>query len=546
MFRTKTILSIIAVIVSINTFAQRKKNIPPEKPSLIVGIIIEDMRYDYIDRFWDNFSDGGFKKLVQEGSFCRNANYNYLLTQTSSGIATIATGCEPVIHGIVSDQWHNQLKGINIKSVYDDKVLGINDEKQKWQCSPKHLLTTTFVDELKLYNNNKSKAIGISVHPEGAILPIGHMGNAAYWFNDETGNWITSTYYMDTIAGWINEFNSKRFPDIYKERDWIPTYEESKYRTGSEKGGSKSIGFSSTDKFAKRINSLMNKNSVYSKINSTPFGINLTKDFAIAAIINEKLGKNNNTDFLNICFSSTSIISGACGPNSIELEDTYIKLDKELEHLLQFIDNEIGIENVLIYLTSDHGTSYDPEKLISNNIPAGKFDGERAVMLLGTYLNAIYDKGKWVSAYHNKQIYLNHNLIEKSGVSLSDFQKTVADFIIQFTGVANAITSTTLEQTNFTHGVFNYMQNSFNQKRSGDIIINLEPGWIEKGDYVSTANSANKYDRHVPLIWYGWKIKRSSIEKEVQIKDIAPTISDFLEIPYPNGCTGTAIEGLVR
>ncbi len=546
MFRSLLFTLTSILIFTFHSSAQRKKIISDE-PQLIVGIVIEDMRYDYIDRFWDNFSEGGFKKMVQEGSFCKNANYNYMLTQTSSGMATIATGCEPVIHGIVSDRWHNQLKGKNIRSVYDDKVVGLNDEKQHWTCSPTHLLTTTFTDELKLYNNHNSRAVGVCMYPEGAILPIGHLGDAAYWFNDETGNWISSSYYMDSLPKWVNDFNAKGFPDIYKEQEWLPTFSLDQYRSGSTQGNSKQIGFSNTNRLSRRLGSYLQKNAAYAGINATPYGITLTKDFAIAAIVNDSLGKKDYTDFLNICFSASANVTQACGPNSIEMEDLYIRIDKDLEHLLQFLEGEFGRENFVVYLTSDHGTSYNPDALSAINIPSGRFDGERAVMLLGTYLNAIYDKGNWVSSYHNKQIYLNHNLIEKAEIPLADFQNTVADFIVQFTGVANAITASTLEETNFTHGVFYYMQNSFNQKRSGDIIINLEPGWIEANEKtVSTGNSANKYDRHVPLIWYGWKIKRNRIEENIYIKDIAPTISNFMHIPYPNGCTGEPIDGLIR
>lgn len=538
-------LSILLTISSIS-FGQRKKTILPESPKLIISIVIEDMRYDYINRYWDNFGDGGFKKLVQEGSFCRNANYNYMLTQTSAGFATIATGCEPVVHGIVADHWFMPLKNKSTSSVFNANYPPVGSEDEDATYSPANLLTTTFSDELKLFNYKQSKVIGISMNPESAILPIGHLGDAAYWFDEDSGNWISSSFYMDSLPTWVNTFNNKGFPDIYKEREWTPLLPELQYRVGAQAGNAKEIGFSSENKFSKKINAFLKKGSAYSSLKVTPYGINLTKDLAIAAIYDEALGKDEYTDYLSINFSNTAAVSQACGPNSIELEDLYVRLDRELEHFIQFVESEIGKDNILIYLTSDHGTAYNPNQLKENNIPAGEFSGERAVMLLGTYLNAMYDKGQWVSAYHNKQIYLNRSLIESADIPLAEFQKVVADFIIQFNGVANAITSSTLEQTNFTHGIFYYMQNSFNQKRSGDIIINLEPGWIEKGDYLTAANSANKYDRHVPLIWYGWKIKRSKINTEVQMKDIAPTLSNFLDIPYPNGCTGKVITELER
>lgn len=542
---SKQIILVIALLfISILSFSQKRKDIPPEKPKLIIQLIVEDMRYDYLYRYYENFSEGGFKKLIDEGTLCKNANYNYLLTQTAPGFATVATGCEPVFHGIVSDYWYVRLQNMKSFSVFNKKMKTIGAENDIYPYAPTNILTTTFTDEMKLFNNGKSKIIGISFKPESAVISAGHLGNAAYWFDDASGNWVTSSYYCDSLPTWVNTFNNKRFPDIYIERDWLPLLSEESYREGSTTGNSKGVGFDSENKFAKRVSSLVKKDATYAMLKATPYGITLTKDFALSAILDEELGKDEYTDFISVGFASTSRVSQTCGPNSAELEDLYIRLDREMEHFLQFVDEQFGKHNVLVYLTSDHGTAYNPKELKEKNIPAGEFNSERAIMLLSTYLNAVYDKGKWISAYHDKQIYLNHRLIEDAELKLSEVQDVVAQFMIQFTGVANAVTSTTLEQSHFTDGVFGYMQNSYNQKRSGDVIINLEPSWIEKGDYLSAANSANKYDTHVPLMWYGWKIKRSRISRTVYMKDIAPTIANFLDIPFPNGCTGNVITEL--
>lgn len=537
-------LILISILILNVSNAQKRKEIPPEKPTLIIGIVIEDMRYDYLYRYWDNFNDDGFKRLIGEGTLCKNTNYNYLLTQTAPGFATIASGCEPVVHGVVSDYWYQRIKNTSTFSVFNEKVKTVGADIDIYPFAPSNLLTTTFTDELKLFNNGKSKVIGVSFKPESAILSAGHLGNAAYWFDDATGRWITSSYYCDSLPTWVNTFNDKKFPDIYIERDWLPMLSEESYRDGEQMGNSKSVGFASENKFAKQISRFGKKGNPYAILKATPFGITLTKDFAISAIIDEQLGKDEFTDYLSVGFASTSRVSEACGPNSIELEDLYIRLDRELGHFLKFIDSQFGKHNVLIYLTSDHGTAYNPKELKKMKISAGEFNSDRAIMLLRTYLNALYDKGKWISAYHNKQIYLNHRLIEDSDMKLSDVQDVVSQFIIQFNGVANTVTSTTLEQSYFNEGVFSFMQNSYNQKRSGDVFINLKPGWIESGKYVTTANSANKYDTHVPLIWYGWKIKRSKITRTLYIKDIAPTIANFLDIPFPNGSTGDIIHEL--
>jgi len=534
------------VLTSPALMAQKRRNIPSDKPQLIIGIVVESMRYDYIHRYWDNFGEGGFRRLIGEGALCRNANYNYMLTQTSPGYATIATGCEPIVHGIVSDAWYVQLQEKNIGAAFDEKEKLIGAETEKGNYSPRNILTTTFTDEMKLFSNNRSKVFTVSLNPTTAVLPAGHIADAAYWFDDASGLWVTSSYYADSLPAWVNEFNGKKFPDMYIEKDWLPLLPSEKYRAGSERGQSKNAGFSGDNVLGKKINSLLKRTKHYSKLKSNPAGNSLVKDFCVNAIVNEQLGQDDDTDYLSIAFSASADVSSACGPNSVELEDLYIRLDRDLEHFLQFIDETVGRNNVLIYLTSDHGTSYNPAMLQANNIPAGTFNADRAVMLLGTYLNAKYDKGKWVSAYHNNQIYLNHNLIETAGMKVQDFENVVCDFMLQFSGVANAISASTLKSTTFTDGIMRQMQNSFNPKRSGDVIICLEPGWIAQGSGVSSANSGYNYDTHVPLIWYGWKIKRTRLNQNIDIRDIAPTIANFLDIPFPNGTTGSVIEGLVQ
>jgi len=542
-----SILVLVSILANpLQLLAQKHKGIPPEHPQLVIGIVIQDMRYDYLYRFWDNFGDGGFRKLIDEGTLCKNATYNYMLTQNAPGLATIVSGCEPAIHGIVSDNWFQRLQSKKEDAIYDEKEKTIGPNPDGYHFSPGNLLTTTVFDELKLFNNFRSKVVSVSLEANGAIIPAGHLGDEAFWFDDATGKWVTSTYYADSLPTWVKQFNDKNFPDIYLERDWLPMLSLEHYRNGALKGLSKSTGFASENKFAKKISGFIKKGHEYGALEANPFGISLTKDFAISAIVDDSLGMDEYPDFLNITFSPTAKVSQACGPNSIELEDMYIYLDRELAHLLQFLDDNFGKQTVLIYLTSDHGTAYDPNQLIDARIPAGVFNSDRAIMLLGTYLNAIYDKGKWVSTYQDRQIYLNRQLIEDAGLKLNEVQETVSRFMIQFTGVANAATSITLEETHFTQGVFSAMQNSYNQKRSGDVLLNLEPGWIEKGDYLTSSGSANNYDVHVPLIWYGWKIKRNKISRSVDMRDIAPTLSNFLDIPFPNGCTGSVIDELEK
>ena len=545
----KIVLFFLLFLLAPLSFSQDNSRIPPEKPKLIIGIVIDQMRYDYIYRYWDKFEEGGFKRLINEGTYCKNANLNYLFTQSAPGYATIATGTNPARHGIVSSYWYLRLKDEMMYCTFDPDVIPVGGSYEAGQNSPKNLLPTTLGDELRLSNNFKSKVFGIGLKDYTAIFSAGHAANAAFWYDDKTGTWMTSTFYLDSLPDWLEHFNEKQLPDLYLERVWntllpVEDYTESLHDTSNYE-----LGFNGQTYFPydlSKISRIDRKRKDYSILRFTPFGNTFTKDLALATIIEEQLGVDEYTDLLTLAFSATESIGLRFGPNSVEMEDAFIRLDKDIAHLLQFIDENIGKKNVLIYLTSNHGVSIVPKYLKDKKIPAGYFNHNQAIPLLRSYLNLIYDRGHWVKSYKQQQIFLNQTLIEDSRISLEEIQTRIAQFMIQFTGVANAMTASTLQTNNFTHGIFQKMQNGFNQKRSGDIILNLEPGWVGKDENVTNHNSAYTYDTHVPLIWFGWRINRSSISRPVDLIDIAPTITHLLNIMAPNACSGKPILELIE
>ena len=282
----------------------------------------------------------------------------------------------------------------------------------------------------------------------------------------------------------------------------------------------------------------------YKALRYTPFGNTLTKDFAITTLVSEKLGKGNFTDYLAVSFSATDYLGDLFGPTSVEVEDTYLRLDQDLSHFITFIESEIGKQNVLIYLTSDHGAPYNPKFLEAQKIPAGTFNNKTSISILKAYLKAVYGRGDWVSHYSEQQIFLNRNLIEDSKLSLPEVQNKVAQFMVQFAGVSSAISADNLQKGSYSRGIYAKLQNSYNQKRSGDVFICLEPNWIEND--IQVIHTSYNYDTHVPLIWYGWKIGRKTISRNIDITDIAPTIATFMDIPYPNACSGTPIKEIVE
>lgn len=540
---------LIVVFISVSTFAQKQKGIPPEKPKLIVAIVVDQMRYDYITRFYEKFEANGFKRFINEGTQCKSTYLNYIYTQTGPGHATIFTGTTPSIHGIVSNSWYNPLKKQKIYCVEDNKQRAVGSTTNKGNISPQYLMTNTVGDQLRLHYKNKSKVVAVSIKDRAAILPGGKNPTAAYWFDETTGNFITSTYYMNELPQWVIDFNNKKLADLYISRLWTPVLSMSEYTESLTDSNKYEKGFGKNQfVFPYDLAYLAKKdkkNVDYSVLKYTPFANTLLHDFAIAAIINEELGKDNIPDFLSISFSATDYIGHVFGPRSVELEDTYIRLDKEIAHLIDFIENELGKENVLIFLTADHGVSDSPDYLNDNKINGGVFKQYLALSLLRTYLNATYGEGEWVLGYSDLQIFLNRNLIEDAKLSLKEVQDKVATFMLQFNGVANASTAYSLQTQNYTSGTLYYMQNSFNPKRSGDVLIALEPGWIEDSDYSYDHNSCYTYDTHVPLLWYGWKIPRLNISRKINITDIVPTLCMFLQVETPMGCTGEPIFELI-
>ncbi|MBN2683364.1 MAG: alkaline phosphatase family protein [Bacteroidales bacterium] len=531
-----------------------KGQIPSEKPKLVVAIVVEQMRYDYILRYWDKFEKEGFKKLINEGMNCKNARLNYLLTQGAPGIASIFTGALPGSHGIVGEEWYMRLKKEKYNCVEDDNALTIGSTSINGKKSPKWLISSSINDEMKLFSNGKSKVFSVSLNDYASILAGGKTANACYWYDDKTGYWITSSYYQDSLPKWVNTFNEKLLPEFYLQQEWNTLLPISSYTESQPDSSNYELGFGK-DKFTfpylmseqKSKVSLKKHEIRYQLLRNIPSGNTYTLDFALATMVNEKLGNGESTDFISITFSAIDNIGHKFGPNSVEIQDAFLRLDQNMAHLLSFIDKQYGKENVLVFLTSNHGVSGIPNFLKEKKMHAGYFKYHYSVALLKSYLNALYGEGDWVSAYINQQVYLNRQLIESAKLSLEEVQKKVALFLVQYSGVANTITASDLQSNNFKGGsVFEKMQNSFHQERSGDVILNLEPGWIQDKLEAADHGSGSVYDTHVPLLWYGWKIKRGSITRRVNIEQIAASLAEFLQISYPTSCESEPIEELTK
>lgn len=547
----KYILIAVFSIPLIANLSGQGAYIPPEKPRLVIGIVVEQLRYDQIERLRNRFSENGIRRLLNEGTYFKNASYNYILTQSAPAHATIATGTEPSIHGITSDSWYMPLKNEMMYCTHDITVGPVGGSFEAGLHSPVNLLASTFSDELKMSANGKAKVFSIGLKESSAILSAGHSANGVYWYDNVTGSWMSGTWYMDSLVAWVNDFNALRLSDAYLNNPWTLLKQKEDYADCLPDSNRYEAGFNGVNYFPydlKKMSAkvLLSSKRDYSVLRETPFGNSFTCDFAIRLMREERLGKDDITDFLSVNFSATDNIGHRFGPSSVEIADAIFRLDRDVEQLLNYLNDSVGKKNYLVYFTSAHGVSEIPSVLEKNRVPTGYFKQTQALQLLKSYLNAVYGQGDWVKGYFEKQIFLNRILIEDAKIPLEDIQKKVARFLVQFSGVASAYPYTAFEANDFNNGHLKRIVNSYSPQRSGDIIITLNPGWVEKSDFVTNHNSPYEYDSHVPLIWYGWTVNRSSITRKVSMTDIAPTLSSLCKVPYPNACTGEPLIELMR
>lgn len=550
---SKKILAVILMCFpALTSVMPQGAYIPPEKPKLVVGIVVEQLKYDQLEKFRDRLSENGIKKLINEGTYFKNASFEYMLTQSAPGHATIATGTEPAYHGITSDTWYVPLRNEVINCTKDNDVNPVGGSYESGLHSPVNLQASTFSDELSMASKKKSKIFGVGISEKAAILSAGHSADAVYWFDKTTGTWMSSTYYINSLPSWVNDFNAMSYPENYLNSVWGLHSAPSDYSDCLPDSNQYETGLGGQNYFPydlKKIRSKLDPQARkdYSLLPETPFANSLTTSFAIKLIQDEKLGKDDNTDYLSICYSATDNIGHRFGPSSVEMGDAIFRLDDEIRNLLGFLNDSIGKRNVLVYFTSAHGISEIPKVLETNHIPAGYFQQNQALQLLRSYLNAVYGEGDWVKGYSERQVVLNRTLIEDARLSLDDVQKKVARFLVQFKGVAAAYPYSAFEANDFGSGNLKRIVNNFNPQRSGDVIVVLNPGWVEKDDeYVTNHNSPYEYDSHVPLIWYGWTVNRATVTRKVNMTDIAATLSALCRVPYPNACTGEPMIELFR
>ncbi|MES2622305.1 MAG: alkaline phosphatase PafA [Bacteroidota bacterium] len=527
------------LIASSFSFAQT-----PPRPKLVVGVVVDQMRWDFLYRYSEKYSANGFKRLLREGYNCENTYINYSPSYTAAGHTCIYTGSVPTIHGIAGNNWFDYKENKVVYCTEDTTRKTIGSGSKAGMMSPARMLTTTITDELKLATNFQSKTIGISLKDRGAILPAGHAANAAYFYDGSTGGWITTSFYMNDLPAWVKGVNEQKLPEKYLSQNWNTLLPIAQYFESTEDDKHFESAFQNETKpvFEHKVSEL--KSPTPDVIRATPYGNTFTLDFAKAAISNEKMGQGKFTDFLAVSLSSPDYIGHQFGPNSVEVEDCYLRLDKDFADFFSYLDQTIGKGNYLLFLTADHGAAHVPDFLKENKMPAGVFPMDSVLKLLNVKLKATYGEGKWLLGYENMQVYLNNKLLAEKEIDRDGFKATIRSFIYQFNGVAKVFDMEDLGEELLEADMRAAINNGYYPGRSGDVYILLEPAWFEGMEKGTTHGTIYPYDTHIPLVWMGWNIKPGENYSEIHMTDIAPTIAAMLHIQEPNGCVGKVIEGI--
>ena len=548
------VISLLSFLfISLNCCAQKsnkKGNSTQLKssPKLVVGIVVDQMRYDYLTRFWNHYNEGGFKRLVNEGFNCKNNHFNYAPTSTGPGHTSVFTGATPSTHGVIGNTWYDKVENKSVYCASDDKYSSVGTATDAGKMSPHRMTVSTITDELRLHTQMRGKTIAIALKDRGAVLPGGHTANAAYWFHGETeGNWITSSFYMKELPKWVRDFNAsnkvERYKKVWKTYKNISTYVES--GTDNNKYEGKFIGETETS-FPHDLVKNWNANGNYDILKATPFGNNMTTDFAIEALEKELLGADSITDFLAISYSSTDYVGHKYGVNSKEIQDTYIRLDADLQRLFKALDERVGKDEYTVFLTADHGAVDVPSYLKDQKIPGGYVNNTDMKAKFNEYLQYAFGTTEVVKNYSNNQFFLDYKIIANLDLQIADAQNRIALELLKYEEIDRVYTADQMRNNNYTSGLPYVLQNGYNQKRSGDILVVLKPGFINYPETGSTHGSPQIYDTHVPLLFYGKGIQKGSTVKRTEIPDIAPTIATLLGIAFPNGTTGKPLSQVLE
>jgi predicted AlkP superfamily pyrophosphatase or phosphodiesterase len=523
--------------------AQQSNAAAIERPKLVVGIVVDQMRWDYLYRYQKRYTDGGFKRLLGEGFSCENTMIPYVPSVTAIGHTCIYTGSVPSIHGIAGNNFVKD--GKKVYCTDDDSVKPVGTTSGAALMSPRNLWVSTIGDEMKIASNGRAKVVGVALKDRASILPAGHNPNGAFWFDDQTGCFITSSYYMDRLPKWVEAFNDKRLPEQYLSQKWNTLYPKNTYTESTTDENEYENGIREGVKATLPLNlPELYKKYGYGIIRNTPFGNSLTLDMAKAAIDGEQLGADDETDLLAVSCSSTDYIGHQVGTHAIETEDTYLRLDKAIADFLTYLDSKVGKGNYLVFLSADHGAMNNAAFLQDRRIPAGSWDASATAKKLNHVLAKEYpEAGDIVKTVMNYQVFFNRDVIKSKQLDFDNIKQTVVNVLKEDPSVLYAYDMAKASTESIPEEVKSRIINGYNRERSGDVVIILKPNFYAHGMKGTDHGAWNSYDTHIPLVFMGWGIKHGATTKQTFMTDIAPTIAAMLHVQAPNGCVGKAIFG---
>ena len=513
-----------------------------KRPKLVVGMVVDQMRWDFLYRYYDRYSDNGFRRLIRQGFSAENTFIPYAQTVTAAGHACVYTGSVPAINGIMGNEWFD--KGLNreVYCVEDEQVKVLGGVANSEPMSPRNLWTTTISDELRLATNFRSKVVGVAIKDRGSILPAGHTGTA-YWYEGGNGNWVSSTWYMNELPAWVNGFNARKWPDSLYKNDWNTLYPIDTY-VNSDIDNAPYEGKNAADSapvFPHKLKGAMGKN--YGLIRSTPFGNTLTLQFAKEALKAEQLGKDAIPDLLAISLSSTDYVGHQYGPNSIEIEDTYLRLDKELAEFFAFLDKEVGKNEYVFFLTADHGVAHTPAFLKKHRIDVSTIPNN--VADINKKVQEKFGVPTAIRSSANYHLYLNDRVIDSLGKEKEEITEFIISELKRLPHVLTAFSYQEPEEAALPMAIKDKFIMGYNPKRSGDIQLILRSGYFYGGATGTTHGSWYPYDAHIPLVFMGWGVKPGRTNRETYMSDIASTLAAMLRIQMPSGNTGKPITELL-
>ena len=532
-------LLLTCIVLQAQTTANQAKR--PDRPKLVVGIVVDQMRWDYLYRYYEKYEKGGFKRLLNEGYACENTMINYIPSVTAIGHTTIFTGSVPAIHGIAGNEWYDPKTGKSTYCTDDSSVQPVGTTNKGNQMSPHNLLATTITDELRLATNFQSKVVGVSLKDRASILPAGHNPTAAFWMDDASGKFVTSSYYLKALPDWVNDFNNSKAIDKLLEKGWNTLLPIDQYTEST----ADNVAWEGTLKGASNPVFPYDVQKAYSldhgSLRQMPFGNSLTLQFAKAAVDGYKLGQEKTTDFLTVNCASTDYSGHLVGPNAIEIEDVYLRLDKDLSTFFSYLDQKVGKGNYLVFLTADHGAAHAEGFMEASKMPTG-FLGKDLKTDLEKTLDTQFGSNNLVTGIENFQVTFNKDRIDSLQLDFDKIKSSTVSFLKRQDGIQFAVDQDKISEASIPSTLKDMMINGYNQQRSGSVLMVTLPGWLPSYSKKGTTHSVwNPYDTHIPLIFMGWKIEHGATNRTTHMTDISATVAALLHIQMPSGCIGTPI-----